>query len=149
MLYPWVAMKNLFRLSFIFLITLISLTSSSFVFAAKPRPRPAGGSVVSTGSSFISVRLRSDRLALFVNFLNLSQYNSISYILTYNTDGVDQGVQGSVPPAGQGSTSRELLFGTCSKNVCRYHQNIKNMHFVITAQTLSGKTLVKKFLIRP
>ncbi|MBI3384609.1 hypothetical protein HY030_00235 [Candidatus Gottesmanbacteria bacterium] len=139
-------MKNFFLI--FSLITLISPTS---LLAAKKHVKsttPAAPAATTGGLSVSSVKLRSDRLALLVTFLNLNDLRDVSYSLTYSGSGVDQGVQGSIAPSGQGSTSRELLFGSCSKNVCVYHQNIKNMRLVITAQTTSGKSIVKKYLVK-
>lgn len=147
--YSIFTMKKLFLL--LSLITIISIVSPISVHAAKKRIKPTVSAkpAVSTGGLTVSsARLRSDRLALLVTFLNLSELRDLSYTLTYTGNGIDQGVSGSIATAGQGSTSRELLFGSCSKNVCVYHQNIKNMRLVITAQTTSGKTIVKKYLVK-
>ncbi len=135
----------------IFLLLVISswlFVFASPVVAAKKRIRPQVSKPAATSTAISSARLRSDRKALLVTFLNLASYKSIDYTLTYTANEVDQGVQGSVAPLG-GTTSRELEFGTCSKGVCTYHTNILGMRFVITAQTTSGKMVVKKYLIKP
>lgn len=144
-----ISMKKLILI--LSLISLISLISPISIHAAKKRVKTASKSapVATSGLAISSVRLRSDHQALIVTFLNLDSLRDLSYTLTYVGNGVDQGVQGSIASAGQGSTSRELLFGSCSKNVCVYHQNIKNMRLVVTGQTTSGKTIVKKYLIKP
>lgn len=115
------------------------------VFAAKKRVRVSGGSGV---SGYSSARLRSDRRAILVNFYNLRSTKQISYILTYNANGIPQGVQGSVLPSA-GSTQRELLFGTCSKNVCTYHYGITEMRLVVTTTLRSGRTSTKSYRIKP
>jgi len=102
----------------------------------------------SSSSVSISPRLRSDRKALLVNFSGLSAANSVSYTLSYNANGIPQGVGGTITPT-QNTASRELLFGTCSKNVCTYHRNISEMRFVVTTQLKSGKKLTKSFRVKP
>lgn len=96
----------------------------------------------------IKPKIRSDRLALIVNFNNLDQASSILYELTYEADGIPQGVRGTITPAGENSTQRELLFGTCSRNVCTYHQNIKNMKFTATSTLKSGGKVIKPFRVK-
>lgn len=97
----------------------------------------------------ISPALRSGRKALIVNFSNLQTASSISYELTYNSNGTTQGVIGTIAPNGQTAISRELLFGTCSKNVCTYHTNIEGMKFVVTSTLTSGVKIRKTFRINP
>lgn len=97
----------------------------------------------------ISPRLRKDRRALIANFSNLNQVFSFTYELTYLTNGVDQGAYGSVTPKGENSTVRELLFGTCSHGVCRYHTGIENMRFVVTANLKNSQKIIKKYRIKP
>lgn len=96
----------------------------------------------------VSAKLRSDRRALIVNFKNLSQVKSLSYTLSYKAGGISQGVVGTITPKTD-TAKRELLFGTCSKNVCRYHKNIKEMKLVVTAKFKSGKKLIKTFKVYP
>ncbi len=133
-------------LSVIFVLSLL-LLSKEDVLAAKPRVRPSGGGG-GVGTAFSQVKLRGDRQAALVSLFNLSNITTISYSLTYSANGVEQGVQGTIDPAGQNSVSRELLFGTCSKNVCTYHRNIINMRLRFTATTKNGRTLVKGYLIK-
>lgn len=135
----------------IFLLLVISSWLFAFaspVLAAKKRIRPQVSKPAAKSTAISSARLRSDRKALLVTFLNLSAYKNINYTLTYTANSVDQGIQGSITPLGN-ATSRELEFGTCSKGVCTYHTNILGMRFVITAQTTGGKMVVKKYIIKP
>lgn len=127
-----------------------SFALTSKLALAKKKIGPAKTAVTTTSASIIiSPRLRKDRKALLVTFSNLSKVSSFSYELTYLGSGIDQGVFGSVEPKGENSTSRELLFGTCSHNVCRYHAGIQDMRFVVTTKLKSGQTLTKKYRIKP
>lgn len=129
----------------LFLI-LTSFFLPSYVEAAKPRVRPSG-KIVGRPIGFVSPMLRKDRLALILNLFNLKNYKNVSYVLTYNANGVSQGVSGSIN-GNQPNQSRELLFGTCSKNDCTYHKGISSMVLEVTATTKSGKTVVKKYRVK-
>lgn len=129
------------------IIALFIFTQSQPVLAKKSlfkqtSPGTSGNSVI------ISPKLRSDRLALIVNFSNLLTAKSVSYSLTYNSQGVAQGIAGSIKPETNVS-SRELLFGTCSSGVCRYHTNLTNMRFVVTIKSKSGNQFTKSYRVKP
>lgn len=103
----------------------------------------------SVGTSIsVTPRLRNDRKALLIYFGNLQNANSVSYMLIYKTNGQEEGAGGSVNPAQGNIANRELLFGTCSKNVCRYHTNITNIKLEVTAGLKSGKKIIKRYRIR-
>lgn len=129
------------------LLSILLILQANYVFARLlPRFRGAGR-VVSRGI-YVGARLRSDHQALEVNFGNLSRAKSVTYTLTYQTNGVDQGVSGSLDLSSGDYASRELLFGTCSNGVCRYHSNITGMKFEIQTLLNSGKTTIRRFRIR-
>lgn len=102
----------------------------------------------STSTVTVSPKLRKDRQALIVYFSNLQNAKSVSYTLIYSTNGQQEAAGGSITPSGQTSTSRELLFGTCSKNVCRYHTNLSNMRLEVNADLKSGKKMAKRYRIK-
>lgn len=134
------------KVTLVFLVFLFIISSQ--ITQAKKR-LPIGGKVVRGGVGvIISPKLRSDRLALIVGFGGLLRANSVSYTLSYNANGIPQGVAGTIRPT-QDSTKRELLFGTCSAGVCRYHTNIKGMKLVVTSYLKSGKRAIKTFRIKP
>jgi len=133
-------------------IIFLSLFFIVFPAEAKllPRYSNATGNTSSTGSSsvVISPKLRGDRKALIIYFANLSKVKNISYMLTYQGSGVDQGAMGSIDSTVGGSASRELLFGTCSTSVCTYHSSIVNARLEVTIEQLSGKKTIKKYRIK-
>ena len=102
---------------------------------------------ISTGIG-VSPKLRSDRRALIVYFSNLQNATSVSYVLTYDTTEQPEGAIGTLGLNGSSTTSQELLFGTCSKNVCRYHTGINNMHLEVTYTSKTGKKYIKKYKIK-
>ena len=141
------------KILFIVVLIFIFLINVAEINAAKKLPQSKSSSktvVKKSQGAGISVtpKLRSDRQALNVYFGNLQNAKSVSYMLIYKTNGQEEGVGGSVNPSGRNTASRELLFGTCSKNVCRYHPNITNMSFEVTAQLTSGKKLIKRYKIK-
>jgi len=98
--------------------------------------------------AYVTARLRSDRQALLVTFGNLQKLNNMTYTLMYQTNGVDQGVSGSLDSSAGNSVTRELLFGTCSSGVCRYHGNISNMKLEAISELPNGKRVIKRLRIR-
>lgn len=99
--------------------------------------------------SYVSVKLRADRKALLVTFMNLTDVKSLDYVLSYTGSGADQGVVGSVDPAAGATATRELVFGTASSGVYKYHTNITKMRFEVTIKLKTGKTIVKKYTVKP
>ncbi len=96
----------------------------------------------------VSPRLRSDRRALTINFSNLQNASSVSYMLTYKTNIQDEGALGALNLTGSSNATQELLFGTCSKNVCRYHTGIKDAKLDISYTLKNGKKYLKKYKIK-
>lgn len=134
------------------LLTLMVLTSRpTHAVKILPQAKGSGKQVTSarpTGSGItVSPRLRGDRKGLLVSFGNLQNAGSVSYQLIYNTSGQQEGAGGSIASSGN-AASRELLFGTCSKDVCRYHINITNMRFEVTYTATSGKKYLKRYRIK-
>lgn len=138
-------------------LILIILIFSFFLFSknveAKVLPQAAksGKPIVTkkagTGIN-VSPRLRADRRALIVNFGNLQSAKSVSYVLTYKTSEQEEGAMGSLTLGGSSTTSVELLFGTCSKNVCRYHTGINNMKLEVSYTSKTGGRYIKRYKIR-
>lgn len=96
---------------------------------------------------------RRDGNALILNLKRTASYDSVSYELAYTSksdestvassnkssssiqgdDGgsssgaIDRGVVGNIDTKDKkGEYSQEILFGTCSKNVCKYDQGVEN-----------------------
>lgn len=109
-----------------------------------------GTSTVNTGGASIGVfpKLRADRRALIVNFTNLQNAKSVSYFLTYQTYVQEEGAMGGLNLNSSSNQTSELLFGTCSKNVCTYHTGIKNARLEVSYTLKNGKKYLKKFKIK-
>lgn len=127
-----------------------ALTVKSAQARLLPQARTATKTTVkaSTGAGInVSPQLRSDRRALNISFGNLKNATSLSYTLIYTANGQQEGAGGTISPSGNSAT-RELLFGTCSKDVCRYHTNITGMKFEVTYTATSGKKYLKRYRIK-
>lgn len=137
--------------SLILIVVFLVLFFASVTAEAKLLPRFRVSTKKSVGVSsgvVTSPRLRSDRKALSVYFNNLSKAKNVTYTLIYQTDGKDEGISGSIDSSAGNSTTRELLFGTCSAGVCRYHANLKNMKLEVVTELLSGKKLLRRFRVK-
>ena len=136
------------------LITLIAFlilfTLFANAWAAKKRPpRSRGGAPVTrtyTRGIRTSVKFRPDRRGLLINFSGFGNIVSATYTLTYSANGVPQGAMGTVTPE-TGGEQREVLFGTCSHGVCRYHTNITGARLVIDSKLSSGLIVRKPYRI--
>ena len=126
------------------------LLSASWVKAkVLPHAKTAAKTATAVSSGVgVSARLKRNPNTLIVYFSNLNQASNVQYMLSYQAEGVEQGVGGSLPLGGENSTQRELLFGTCSSGVCRYHSGISNARLEVTITTTSGRTIIRRFRIR-
>ncbi|PIS08749.1 hypothetical protein COT75_04680 [Candidatus Beckwithbacteria bacterium CG10_big_fil_rev_8_21_14_0_10_34_10] len=138
-------MKKEFLIVFLFL-------SFFFVFphktkAARQRTRKPKKELTYTARGVVSrVKFRPDRLGLLLNFSNFQNLQSGRYELIYDTNGVTQGAGGSII-LGDSST-KELLFGTCSGNVCNFHENISNARLSIVSTLKDGTVILKPYRIK-
>ena len=136
------------------LFTLILIIGCFFfptrVLAAKKRTS-RGGTAVTSGTTSrgvqSSVKFKSNRLGLILTLSGFGNVSSVSYQLTYTTNGIPEGVSGTIQPTGATET-RELLFATCSKNVCRWNTNIRDARLVVTSKLKSGLTVRKPYRIK-
>lgn len=84
---------------------------------------------------------RRDGNALVLNLKRTASYDKISYDLAYvsnaeknpeadsevGSGGIDRGVSGEINTKDKkGEYEQEILFGTCSKNVCKYDTGVEN-----------------------
>ena len=116
-----------------------------------PQAKKAATKVTSvkTGSTInISPKLRGDKKAIIISFSNLQNASYVSYLLNYKQAGQAEGAMGSLNLTGSSSQSSELLFVTCSKNVCRYHYGITNARLEVSYTLKNGKKYLKKYRIK-
>ncbi|MBU2051631.1 hypothetical protein KKH13_00305 [Patescibacteria group bacterium] len=130
----------------IFLLIIFLLFPAPAYARKQLPPRSVKAVASSAALPQTSLKLRGDRQALLLILTSLSKAESLSYLLTYQAAGVGQGVEGSHDPA-LGNTQKELVFGTCSGNVCTYHQDLTDMLFQATIGLKDGRTLTRKYQI--
>lgn len=141
-----------FLISFLILMSVFVFTKNA---QAKLLPQAKKGALkklttskrVGTGIS-VYPKLRVDKRALIVNFANLQNATNVSYALTYQTSEQQEGALGALNLSNPSNNSAELLFGTCSKNVCRYHRGISNMRLEVSYTTKSGNKYLKRFRLK-
>jgi|SRR3989344_4495941 len=131
--------------------TITLIATALIVFPALAASRT--GTVYETTGQGVDVipYIRSDTNAIFVDFEH-ANFNNIEYIyynLNYDTDepAKIRGVEGSFIPSqkpysgyfnGKPYFRHELLFGTCSKNVCKYDRGTRNVKLTVNTNYLTG-----------
>ena len=86
------------------------------------------------------VRAKDNTLDIQVAGLG-GKYTSLSYELTYESEGLIKGVNSGSKPidvAGQDTFSREVYLGTCSRNVCKPDAGVKKVSVVIEFTDTAG-----------
>ena len=138
---------------FFILFAVVSLFLFTQNAEAKVLPqavKSSGAVIKNSGSTNINVspKLRADRKALIVYFSNLQNARNVSYSLTYTTSIQQEGAIGTLALNGSSTATQELLFGTCSKNVCRYHTGVRDARLEVSYISKSGKKYIKKYKIK-
>ena len=144
--------EKLFRSVCLFLLILsclILFPKESAEAAKKFISKKVGGGKTAVSSSIPAiVRFRPDRLGLLLSFSRFTGIESVSYSFTYNTNNTPQGAGGTIIKDNNPTAVRELLFGTCSSGVCKYHNNISGARLTLTAKLSNGRTAFKSYRIK-
>lgn len=128
----------------IILLLAFTFMTPTSVSAAKKRVRaPRAVSV-----AYSSVKLSRPSHSAIVTFLNLGRVKRIEYALSYQANGIPQGVLGSFTPSGQATDARDLYFGTCSKGVCTPHYGIANATLTVTVTLKTGAVYRKRYVFK-
>ena len=142
-------MKHLKIIAFFILLpTIFGLIPAKTEAAKNFVSKKKAGAKTITRSIPAVVRYRPDRLAILLSFANFNGIESVAYSFTYDTNGIPQGAGGVVTTNNNPTQVRELLFGTCSTNVCTYHYNLSKARLVLTAKYTNGKTAGKAYRIK-
>lgn len=144
-------MKKLALILIVFSVFLSAGIADAKILPQAGKSAAIKPSVKSMGSTIgVYPKLRSDRKALIVNFTNLQNAKSVSYSLVYSQGplGQQEGAGGALNLTGQTTDKAELLFGTCSSGVCKYHTGIKDARLEVSYTSVNGKKYLKKFKIR-
>lgn len=143
-------LKNVMKKTLCVIISALAIVtlSVSSVSAKKLLPflKKATGVATSTSSGVVSsVKFRGDRLGIIVTFGSLQSAYKVDYFLSYQVRGITQGASGSITDTAIGSATRDIIFGSCSKGVCRYDSGISNAKFVITIYLNNGRKIVRSY----
>lgn len=143
-------MSRSLRLNIIAICTAVGVLLPIGNVEAAKKFVPKNKSVNYTRSAGIPaiVKYRPDHLGLNLSFGNFNGLDSVTYSFTYSTNGTPQGVGGTITANNSPASPRELLFGTCSRGVCRYQYNLSNARLVLAAKYTNGKTLSKSYRIK-
>ncbi len=89
----------------------------------------------------VSLTPRSDKRAVTLKVSKISKDTvSIEYELSYDTgSGLPRGVLGKAQIKGTDSLSREILLGSCSKNVCVYDEGVTKISLTLKFNKSSGQ----------
>ena len=138
--------------SLLLILSLFFLASTTQVEAKRLLPflntasKPSTTAAATRGVT-VSVKFRGDRQAIVASFSNINTFTSVAYSLSYTTNGIPQGVAGTILP-GSNTAVREIIFGTCSNGICRYDRNITNARFVVITTLKNGTKISKTFILR-
>lgn len=136
--------KHLILLVIFFSITTTpALAKKKLIRSGKPR-----STISYPYGAWVKPKLRADRHALLLMLGGMQYAVSLDYTLTYNAGPIPQGIQSYHSPE-DGSTQKELVFGTCSGNDCIYHGNITDMILELTIKLNDGRTLIQRYQINP
>ena len=134
---------------FLLIFAFFSFPETTLALKARTKRGGSGGGSYWLGNRVgNSAKFNSTRTGIVISFSGLSNATSVTYSLSYNANGIPQGAMGTITNPEVSTDTRELLFGTCSGGVCRYHSNITNAKLVITSKLKSGYTTRKTYRIR-
>lgn len=87
----------------------------------------------------VDLKPRFDKKAVFLKIASFpAQLSTIEYELNYEAKEGPRGVLGTINYKNENSIQREILLGTCSKNVCRYDEGVTKVTLTIVFK--AGKT---------
>lgn len=142
-------------LYFLFILTLpgVSLTNSSFTDESM-----IASNVVSVGfwedsdhkDPQLVLSVSKDKKSASFRVDNIKKFNKLFYELTYDADGLPQGIIGETVLDKQDSFSQNnIILGTCSADqVCVYQKDIHNLNLKVTLKDKNGQTLFLSKLVR-
>lgn len=80
---------------------------------------------------FASLTPRSDGKELALKISGIKDAATIEYELAYLSNDLSRGVIGSINLNGETEITRNLLLGTCSRNVCRYDEGVTSGSLIL------------------
>lgn len=110
----------------------------------KVTPTPESVSVEIPPEDLPTVRIipRADKKEITLEIKGIKSADSIEYELSYLSKGLSRGVVGTIELNGETSITRQILLGTCSKNVCKYDEGVTGGSLLLRLRGPSGVTKI-------
>lgn len=111
----------------------------------KPTPTPEQ-KVIETplvDRPYVSLTPRADGRELTLEINRIKSAQTIEYELSYLSGDLSRGVIGSIELKNEEMISRKLLLGSCSRNVCKYDENVSEGSLILRFRGPDG---VRKFI---
>jgi hypothetical protein len=89
-----------------------------------PTPAPAITEIPLEERPYVRLIPRTDGKELTLEISRLKGIQAVEYELTYLSDDLSRGVIGSIDLKSEEEISRKLTLGSCSRNVCKYDENV-------------------------
>lgn len=87
---------------------------------------------------YVTLTPRTDGKEFTLEISRIQGIKTVEYELTYMTEGLSQGVIGSVEVENKEMISQKLLLGSCSRNVCRYHEGVEKGTLTLRLRQAGG-----------
>ncbi len=93
-----------------------------------------------SGEPRISLYISGDNKSVGFKVFNTNSFRKLTYILTYDTDTISDGVPGSVDLSGEAEFVRDgITLGTCtSGGTCTYHSGVHNIKIKVDLEDNAG-----------
>jgi hypothetical protein len=134
------------------LIVFFGFGVGGFLFWRSRRPaEPAGlpepvGKLIETPLEerpYVTLVPRADGRELKLTISGIKNSQTIEYELVYLSNGLSRGAIGTIDLKGEKGLVRDILLGTCSRNVCKYDENVTEGTLTLRFRGSEG---VRKFI---
>jgi hypothetical protein len=92
---------------------------------------------------YITLTPREDGREFKLRIEGIKDTELVDYELVYFANDISRGVTGTIELEGKTSAERDLLLGSCSKNVCKYDENVTEGTLTLRFQNSEGQ--VRKY----
>jgi len=130
--------------------TQISTSTPTIVVTPAPQVQrdPAPQDTATSSSPLVDFYFQKNKAAVGFLVSNFSDYQQLTYIISYQTNGKSEGITGNIALNGTSEVKREdLILGTCSSGgTCIYHSGITSIDLTIILSKGDEQTLITKQL---
>lgn len=125
--------------------TVTSESSGESATGTTPTTNPSAASFAGpvANQPTLTITTRADRKAINLTFESLSTATIIDYTVTYVSKNINRGITGKIIRSKAEQTlTREILLGTCSKDVCTYDEGVTTVKIAVV-YTFENATTTK------